>query len=820
MPQYLSTDPTAGLTPPSTQKRYLSTDPQAGLIPLSVPKEQSMLGTTLNAMNAPGSALRGGIQSALRGENPLTGVQRGFTVNGPQVSSADILKEQGIGNAGYARDILGFAGDVVLDPLNVVPFGKVAQWARKGADALGITKAARAVGKTAPMQELGRAFIPHFDAPKTLPHSGVGPTYREQKSLLEMRQRGAAAVANTTGQEVVAGIDPALRSHIPTVIEGTYQGNITPELQKAADAVRTHFGDRAKREIDAGVLDPAKLKQDYFTYLFPKGAQGIDTDAVWRRTLSASSRFSKPRNLKEWEDAVARGAETDLAAVLGARGAGGERAATTADWAGEIATKFGVQGSAHTKPLGWKAVTIPGIVETSPLAARFKNTYFPPDIAEDLTRVMNFTPEGLNTFQKTFSAITSTWKTLATAANPGFHLRNMLSNGWLMSASGMSPVEVAGNMKRGAQALTRKSGLDVAGKSHDEVLKLAHEFGIIESGHLQEFADSAGQAPKIGTDYVPGLKQYVGAMQKVGDVAERSARLGMFRHALGKGKTAEEAALQVRKYLFNYHELTDTEKTVRRYAIPFYAWMRKSAPVVAESFIANPKLWSRTDAVTNMFERMAQESGDLIPDKNLAPYERDDIQMPALPGKAQTLMSNPFPVTEIAKWATPVKTLGSSLNPLIKAPIEYMTNKSLFTGAPIAPELVRGVAPSWAGTKAASGAVSQFVGKHALGMGTFKGRQQNNVAVDYVLNQIPFSNRAFSTVSEAVGEPGESAGNRVVNASEKLLGLTRSKSATEVNATRHRAIADRKKEKAQEKSVKRRSKSVSRLDQLAKEVGI
>jgi hypothetical protein len=812
MPNYLSTDPSAGLTTapkylstdPSAGTGYLSTDPAAGLKPAD--EEQSLLGKVLAAPGAFGSAVRGGIKGGLEEGlgGVLSGMKEGFTIDpSKQVYSSDLLKDQGVltDSPWWLRAGAGLALDVATDPLSYALFTKpIAAGLGAAAKLTRLDKGAKAVkqavGSTALAQDLGKKFIPHFDAPNIKPLAGAGPTYREQRGLLQMRQEGAQNIGRLEGETFAKTLNPKHFEDIPDVLEGTFKGVLTPELQADAAKVKQFLEARATRETGASVLDPARLKQDYFTYLMPKRSGITAGEEVFGRQITAANRFNKERQLKSWAEAKAAGAETDLTKVLGGRASAGEKAAVTADWVGEMAKQFGTA----TKQPGFRPVKVTGIIEKSSLAKQLENVHFPEEVAADLERVFHLDAKKSGALGKMFDAVTGNWKALATRANPGFSIRNALSNAWLLSAAGMEPHEVINGLLR--RALPRK-GLDIAGKSNDEVVKLAQQWGVLGTGHLHELQGSERIVSKI-----PGIKQ----LGKAADKIENDARLTLFHWGLGKGLSPEQAALNVRKYLFNYNELTDTEKNIRRYAIPFYTWMRKSAPVVAESYLQNPKLWSRTNSLVQALQSSAKDAGTFIPDKNLPEYMRDDIQLNLgfTPEGGSTTMANPFPVTEVSKWASPMTNLGASLSPWLKVPAEYLTNKSLFTGGNIAPELQRGVEPSWAGPKAATAPGAGLVGA-ALGYPTFKGKQQVPVVADYALSQIPFVGpRVLATGTEL-------AEGNVSGAVERIAGLTKTRDAAEVTKSKQRAFKQRVAENKAKQSIGKRSKS--RLDELADRVG-
>ena len=775
-------------------------------------EEQSTLGTALDWMSRPSAAIAAGLGGAMRGEldagqaafNQLTGAD-------PQTNWKQQLTKLGAPEDSMLASAAGFVGDVVLDPLNLIPAGWVAKGLKSGAKATGLAKVAEKVGATEVGQALGKRFIPHFDAPTSLPNTGVGPTYREQKSLLQMRQQGASTAAADEVTALLGKLTPQDRRAIPFIIEGRPAQN-QAQLD-AADAIRGWLGQRAQRETAAGTLDPTNVLQNYISYVLPKGKGDVAKEA-WFRGVSGKSRFSQQRTLKSWDDALNAGAIEDPLQALAIRARVGEKAATTADWSGEIADKF---GSATKLAADWKKVTIPGVVKTSPLGVKLASTYFAPEVADDLARVLKMTTEPSDAISKGMGKMMATWKTMATTLNPGFHPRNFLSNGWLMMAGGLTTKEATEALVRGTTSAAAKA--PKAGVT-PQTYALAQKFGILTNmGQFDEVADLA-----------PGAMQKLAKMtgaQRVGNAVEDGARLGMFDALLRRGMKAEDAALKVRDYLFNYQELTDFEKKLRRNVIPFYTWMRKAAPVVAESFINNPSLWNKTESVTTLFNNLAKDAGSF--QEETPAWAADRIQLPASPGFTRD-MGNPFPVTELNRLPGGVigEGIGDTLSrnmgmisPFIKVPIELAANKQFFSGRQVTPGKP-GAGIDTEKTISAYRPSDILLGK-VMGAGTKGGKQQVNALSKYLLNQIPIA--SGSSVLSGIAEPfmtpdtlneeGDvvmDMAKRTGGVVENILGLTDVKTRDETLNTRKKA--------AQEKHErKKKAYKKSRLDALAERVG-
>ena len=80
-------------------------------------------------------------------------------------------------------------------------------------------------------------------------------------------------------------------------------------------------------------------------------------------------------------------------------------------------------------------------------------------------------------------------------------------------------------------------------------------------------------------------------MQGTGATArfmENTRRMMLFIDRWRAGETFDEAAKQVKKWLFDYKELTGFERQVARRIVPFYTFMRKNIPAQMEAVMRHP----------------------------------------------------------------------------------------------------------------------------------------------------------------------------------------------------------------------------------------
>jgi hypothetical protein len=256
-------------------------------------------------------------------------------------------------------------------------------------------------------------------------------------------------------------------------------------------------------------------------------------------------------------------------------------------------------------------------------------------------------------FMNSLMTVQNVWKGYA-VFSPGFHMRNMFSNIWLNTLGGVdNPATYikALRLQRGGGAnISVKAGDNVTYKGQ-EIYELARKHGLIGTGPIsKEFGleaekellanlalgrsgkDIAGkirQAP--GMDEIlemsgggkitrkefaaliaetsPGVTPMQAAGQifgpqnvalkinrRVGEAFEHNARITHFIDKMGKGYTPAEAAKSTKKYLYNYSDLTDFERDVMRFAMPFYSWMRFNIPNMFVSLLEKPARFAALSA--------------------------------------------------------------------------------------------------------------------------------------------------------------------------------------------------------------------------------
>jgi hypothetical protein len=185
--------------------------------------------------------------------------------------------------------------------------------------------------------------------------------------------------------------------------------------------------------------------------------------------------------------------------------------------------------------------------------------------------------------------------------------------------------------------------------------------------------------------------------ERVGAQVEDANRMGAFLSQLRQGADPDAAADFVYKTQIDYspEAFTATERQIKR-LVPFYSYQRGIAPLVAENILYRPGgLQTQTVRAINRSSEPNEEfftpeylrQSAAIPLPGAAPAEglqrfltNIDLPYEGLVNLFSPGVGNsPTQVATSTIQKTGMNLLGQ-LNPLIKAPLEYILNRQLYTG--------------------------------------------------------------------------------------------------------------------------------------------
>jgi len=282
---------------------------------------------------------------------------------------------------------------------------------------------------------------------------------------------------------------------------------------------------------------------------------------------------------------------------------------------------------------------------------------------------------------KWFDKIQNTWKISATVLNFAFHTRNGLSNMWQLYLAGVDPTtysRVAELQLKMALAF-RKGDALLELRKDKKYGKFIEEFLTQGLGHTGFFtADMEGVIAKFTqAKYIKGITGFFGGL---GMIVEDSAKLSLYIDRRIKGYSVYDAGLDVKKYLFDYSDLTNIEREVLKRVFPFYSWTRFNVPLQVSSLIQNPAKFAGLQKVKQAWEANAE--GQPIDEKYLPEWLKEAYPMylgTTKDGLSQYFKMQGFiPAVDLNVLANTLETSMNMLTPLVKLPIEMVSGYSFF----------------------------------------------------------------------------------------------------------------------------------------------
>jgi hypothetical protein len=160
--------------------------------------------------------------------------------------------------------------------------------------------------------------------------------------------------------------------------------------------------------------------------------------------------------------------------------------------------------------------------------------------------------------------------------------------------------------------------------------------------------------------------------QRVSDPMDNYFRTAHYLDVLSKTRSPKMAAESVRKYLFNYSELTTADRLIKGSILPFWNWTKNNIPLQLHNVFTQPRF------AATYLKIKEQSMGDLSNDPDVPEYIKNDyIRF------GENSFYNPRPpVQDLGMLTNPNRLLGMQ-NPMLRIPQEFLLNRSYFSEKPI-----------------------------------------------------------------------------------------------------------------------------------------
>src|SRR5690606_31310069 len=217
-----------------------------------------------------------------------------------------------------------------------------------------------------------------------------------------------------------------------------------------------------------------------------------------------------------------------------------------------------------------------------------------------------------------------------------------------------------------------KGEATIAGYSAAELINLAERYGAIRKGLYGVEIGYRGGLPQL-QGFSSQLQMPVRPLFAANQVIEDWTRLGLFINRIKNGDTPQQAAQYVKKYLFDYTDLTPTEQYVMKRIAPFYTWVRKNIPLQMEHLVTTPGKYSVPPKLMEAAESLQEEP---YPGVAMPEWMQRSLVLrigdAGMPGTARFLSLTGHPAADLVNLLAdiasgePPRTLLSS-NPVIAA---------------------------------------------------------------------------------------------------------------------------------------------------------
>lgn len=279
-----------------------------------------------------------------------------------------------------------------------------------------------------------------------------------------------------------------------------------------------------------------------------------------------------------------------------------------------------------------------------------------------------------------YDGFTNLFKKAVTAWFPAFHLRNMMSgfvqNYEVLGATVWNPLSLRDSLRGMANKSDDLMRLGRVTMSAKQLNKAVTDRFYAASRYISDFAVYADDMLKI--KHIHKLNP-----RRLGNFIEMHQKMHATVVALKKGYGIDDALRIAEKAGFDYTVMTKFEQSIMKRLVPFYSFARKNAGLQLATFVENPARILNQKKALDMFSEIL--GGGKISEndiRGLPEWVQESLGFKVSEGKI--ISSFDLPIKEfLERVSDPLKTSITSMNPLIKFPVEALSGYDFFRGRPI-----------------------------------------------------------------------------------------------------------------------------------------
>lgn len=457
-------------------------------------------------------------------------------------------------------------------------------------------------------------------------------------------------------------------------------------------------------EVAAGLRDPSKTpyNPDYVYHSYPGGEnpvtkrqfkQGRKAEVKAKYTSQSQSIPGlSGKSVRTLQDAKAMGIKPieEASKTLAARMIKSHSDLAHHFFVNEAVDKLGV---APLTKQGVEAAKAQGLVEIKDSFGKGTGQYVVPQAKQAIDYVdsLRRNPKAARQAGKLLNDFMGGWKLLNTGLRPGSHITNFVGDMWSSMASGVRSIrpikEATSLMQTGGKdfGIVFKDGL----KKREDFLHAFETQGSNTGFAVSDF-NTVNDNP-MASVLRSGPVQKV---RRVSELREQYPRMVTFmdemHQAAAEGKTFDVAVKRATDRVVTWHhdygDLTPFEQGVKKFAVPFYTFMRKNTPLMLQTIMTKPGVAAMGPKVMSGVEKFlgTDPENQSMMDKFLPSWAKDLIPLTHSNESGDQIMyTDKIPMAEALRTSKdPLGALIQGLSPLIKMPIEGKLGKTLPDGVP------------------------------------------------------------------------------------------------------------------------------------------
>lgn len=588
--------------------------------------------------------------------------------------------------------------------------------------------AAKQLGKSKTLRSAYRLLSTSARMPSHVKSAALAATnkgYFELENLYKeiQREMSSALVDPATGQRLARSQVDRIMEQVPQMIEDGSIRNASPVHRQLADIWEKYRSNFFQTEYAHGLHDAGDELSNYVYHVYRNSeeAERYGLGVYGRKHVGTENPpFTNRRQIPSIQAAEAAGLDPikRLDEILAYRAQKHYEVMSRANFIDKV-KEFGVKlpddprarslVEKELKGRGYRAADSKFLDKVDGKDA----WYFDKDVADSIKFAEKITARdpAAQHFVRMFDRVQNNWKFLAAVANPGAQVKNLYGD---VFSNFMAGVVNPKRYKQAMKIVGKHRGVRGFNQEAEQVFKIGTEritdrqvdelytkLGL-KSGYTRaEFGGARGVVGRLVE--ASGVGKVTGLVSKgargASELREDFGRMALFLDTLHKEgkhiksfadfeKAGQKAADTVRKYLFDYSDLTRFEKTYLRRVVPFYTFMRKNIPLQLELLATKP---GRVSIIPKSLRALQQATGvdsaDLVfPGlSKIAPEWLREIGAVRvaenMSGIGGMYAAPDFPfISAVQTLEHPSDILGS-ISPLLKAPIELKTGQILRSGA-------------------------------------------------------------------------------------------------------------------------------------------